>query len=78
MSEQMSIKSHKGQYTVYFDEFCLEKLGGWDDPTTHFIVDQKVAQLYSKELQPVLNSNSVIVLKALEENKSLGNMLRIC
>ena len=71
MYEQMRINSHKGQYTVDFDDAGLKKLGEWDEMTTHFIVDQKVAQLYPEALLPVLNSNSVVLLEAMEDNKSL-------
>jgi 3-dehydroquinate synthase len=71
MSELMKIKSHKGPYTVDFDDACLEKLGEWDEETTHFIVDQKLVHLYPKAFQPVLKSRSVLLLDALEENKSL-------
>jgi 3-dehydroquinate synthase len=71
MYEQMQIASHKGPYTVDFDDACLEKFGKWDEETTHFIVDQKLVHLYPVALQPVLKSNSVLLLDALEKNKSL-------
>ena len=46
MSELMEIQSHKGIYTIEFDDACLERFGEWDLDTTHFIVDRKVSQLY--------------------------------
>lgn len=74
MSELMEIQSHKGIYTVEFDDTCIERFGEWDFGTTHFIVDSKVAQLYPEELQPVLKAYSVLLLDALETNKSLEKL----
>ena len=71
MYELMEIKSHKGTYTVDFDDACIERFAEWDLDKTHFIVDRKVAQLYPELLQPVLEATSVLLLDALETNKSL-------
>ena len=71
VSELMKIQSHKGIYTVEFDDTCIERFAEWDFKTTHFIVDRKVAQLYPEQLQTVLEAPSVLLLDALETNKSL-------
>ena len=74
MSDLMEIQSHKGIYTVEFDDVCIERFGAWDLDKTHFIVDRKVAQLYPELLQPVLEAHSVLLLDALETNKSLEKL----
>ena len=71
MSELMEVQSHKGAYTVEFDDACIERFAEWDLDTTHFIVDRKVAQLYPEQLLTVLEAPSVLLLDALETNKSL-------
>jgi len=53
----MEVQSHKGAYTVEFDDACIERFAEWDFDTTHFIVDRKVAQLYPELLQPVLEAS---------------------
>ena len=74
MSERMEIQSHKGIYTVEFDDACIDRFAEWDFDTTHFIVDIKVAQLYPEQLQPILGATSVLLLDALETNKSLEKL----
>ena len=74
MSELMEIQSHKGIYTVEFDNACIERFAEWDFDTTHFILDRKVAQLYPEQLQTVLDAPSVLLLDALETNKSLEKL----
>ena len=74
MSELMEIQSHKGAYTVEFDDACIERFAEWDLDKTHFIVDRKVVQLYPELLQPVLEAPSVFLLDAIETNKSLEKL----
>ena len=74
MSELMVIQSHKGSYSVEFDDACIERFAELVSETTHFIVDRKVAQLYPEELRPVLVAPSVLLLDALEKNKSLEKL----
>ena len=70
----MKIQSHKGSYTVEFDDESIERFAERDLDKTHFIVDRKVAQLYPELLQPVLEAHSVLLLDALETNKSLEKL----
>ena len=74
MSDLMGVQSHKGPYTVEFDDACIEGFAQWDLNKTHFIVDRKVVQLYPELLQPVLEAPSVFLLDALETNKSLEKL----
>ena len=73
-SKRMEIQSYKGIYTVEFDDACIERFTHRDFDKTHFIVDRKVAQLYPEQLQPILESHSVLLLDALETNKSLEKL----
>jgi 3-dehydroquinate synthase len=74
VSDLMQIQSHKGIYTVEFDDACIERFAEWDFDTTHFIVDRKVAQLYQEQLRTVLGAPSVLLLDALETNKSVEKL----
>jgi len=67
----MIIQTHTGPYEVCFDEDVFATLGGLTDGSTHFIVDEKVAGLYHNQLAGVLASPSVLLIEALEGNKSL-------
>lgn len=70
--EALKINSHKGEYQAYFqndisfDDFESDLL-----KTCHFIVDANVAKLYPIKLEKVLNSHSVLIIDATEDNKSL-------
>jgi len=67
----MEIQSHKGNYIVEFKDDFLGIFGEHDFETTHFIIDNQVANLYSEILQNVLSSPSVLLLDAIEKNKSI-------
>ena len=45
MSDLMEVQSHKGIYTVDFDDACTERFAEWDLNKTHFILDREVVQL---------------------------------
>jgi len=70
----MKIQSHQGPYYVEFVDDFIKQFKNWDFGRSHFIVDRKVAQLYSEQLKPVLEAPSVLLLEANEENKSLENL----
>jgi len=70
----MEVQSHKGSYTVEFNDESIERFAEYDLETTHFIVDRKVAQLYQEQLLTVLEAPSVFLLDALETNKSLEKL----
>ena len=67
----LSIRSHRGAYTVEFGTapFCGLGTGPYDG--RHFIVDARVAELYARELAGVLASASVLPIEANERAKSL-------
>ena len=71
MFSPLVIQSHRGPYTVTFDEDVFTRLNTEVPSHTHFVIDAKVAQLYENELSKVLSSPSVLKIEATEVNKSL-------
>lgn len=71
MSERLEVNSHKGIYTVFFDETAITSLNSGDLAGLHFIIDEKVAGFYKDELARILTSKSVLLIPANEESKSL-------
>jgi 3-dehydroquinate synthase len=72
-----TIQSHKGPYTVTFDERPLEELTSSLTGTRHFIVDANIARLYARELAAVLDRPTTVVIKATEENKSIHRIIPV-
>ena len=54
MSDQLDIASHKGTYSVFFEDDALGRLGADVPEDAHFVLDAKVARLYAEPLAPVL------------------------
>ncbi|MCZ6759787.1 MAG: 3-dehydroquinate synthase [Gemmatimonadetes bacterium] len=71
MYESLTIQSHRGPYTVIFEEDAFRSLDATVPSHAHFIVDERVAGLYAKELARVLAAPSVLSIEATEANKSL-------
>lgn len=71
MFDRISIQSHKGAYEVIFEGNTAEQLARDVFANAHFIIDRRVAELYADFLKLVLESSSVLLVEATEENKSL-------
>ena len=71
MFEPLTIQSHKGPYTVTFAGDAFARLNQDVPSNAHFIIDDRVANLYAAELANVLASPSVLRIEATEANKSL-------
>lgn len=71
MSEPLVIQSHKGPYTVSFDDDLLRNPAGLLQGEPHFLVDANVARIYAKPLAAILAHPNLIVIEATEANKSL-------
>ena len=71
MSDSMKIQTHVVPYDVCFDDDVFATLEQLADGSSHFIIDEKVAGLYREQLAKVLASDSVLMIEALESNKSL-------
>lgn len=69
--EGLVIQSHRGPYTLSFDDEALQRLDSESHASSHFIIDENVAALYANELANVLKSHSVLRIEATEANKSL-------
>lgn len=77
VSENLEIQSHKGPYTVSFDDGLLRDPGCLMAGEPHFLVDANVARLYVQELRDVLAHPNVIVIEATEGNKSLEKIIPV-
>ena len=77
MFEVMKIKSHKGEYQVVFAPGLLDNLDPVAEGDCHFLIDSKVASLYRRELEPILNSGRTILIDAVESSKSLQNIIPV-
>ncbi len=71
MSEDLVVQSHRGPYRVCFLGEVAEAVARAAVPRAHYVIDRRVAALYAEPLTPVLNAPSVLLVDALEENKSL-------
>lgn len=74
MSETMIIQSHKGPYSAHFDPEALDRLNAAVPEDAHFLVDRRVAELYRGRMGNILAHRSVLLIDALESNKSLERM----
>ena len=70
----MVIESHKGPYSAHFDDDAFAILNRAPPGNAHFLIDSRVAELYRDRIGNVLASPSVLLLDALETNKSLDRM----
>jgi 3-dehydroquinate synthase len=77
VSERLDIQSHKGVYSVFFDNQLLANIGQLVEGPPHFLVDANVARLYADQFRPVLNHKNTVVIDATEENKSIERIVPI-
>ncbi len=71
MSEGLVIQSHKGPYSVTFDDELLPSPGQLFESEPHFLIDANVARLHRAQLRAILDRPRTVVIEAVEENKSL-------
>lgn len=67
----LEIQSHKGPYVAELRTGIFDELLAESTEKRSFIVDAKVAKLYSRQLEKVLLSGRVLLIEANEENKTL-------
>lgn len=77
MSEQLNIQSHKGVYSVYFDNQLLYNAGQLLVGEPHFLIDANVARLYADPLRSILEHKNTVVIEATEENKSIERIIPV-
>jgi len=73
--ENIKINSFKGGYEVFFVNEIDSIISSFKDREPHFILDAKVAKLYSNELNFVLEHPNTILVEAIEENKSIESII---
>lgn len=73
-ASDLIVASHKGPYAVEFRGDPFGELAALASSGTHFLVDRRVAGLYERELGAVLASPSVLLIDAVEDNKSIEAM----
>ena len=71
VSESITIKSHKGEYSVVFDQNGINELnkGATDDAV--YVIDKNIARIYADKLGDILKNKRVLYIDAKEENKSI-------
>jgi 3-dehydroquinate synthase len=74
LSNSITIQSYKGPYKATFDRDGLAKLNADIPEDAHFIVDQRIADLYGAQMAAVLAHPSVLLITAHERNKSLNKL----
>ena len=65
------IQSHKGPYSVVFDDGLPSDPVQLFDGEPHFLIDANVARSYESVLHPILDSPNTNIIEATEENKSI-------
>ncbi len=76
-NKSISIQSFKGTYSVFFDKDLFDNLSSEYSDNCFYIIDANVANIYARELSFVLNQPQVVIIEALERNKSIENILPI-
>jgi 3-dehydroquinate synthase len=71
VSDRLTIRSHKGPYSVIFDERLLTDPTALLDGDPHFLVDANVARLHADRLRRILEHPRTQIVDAIEENKSI-------
>lgn len=77
MSERLVIQSHKGPYTVVFDDTLLADPVRLLEAEPHFLIDANVARLYDADLRAILDRPNTIIIEATEENKSIEKTIPV-
>lgn len=71
------IQSHKGPYSVAFFQDISDIPWKSFDETHFFIIDKKVFEIYQNILKNFIDSNKVICIEALEDNKNLAAIPKV-
>lgn len=77
MYEGITVQSHSGPYSVFFDDRVLADAGQLLAGQPHFLLDANVARLYGDALRQVIDHPHTLVIKATEENKSIERIIPV-
>jgi len=69
----LSIASHRGPYTVRFDDEPLQPLAAVTAPR-HYLIDSRVADLYREPFERLAGGSSVLRIAANEHAKTLSSL----
>jgi len=75
--DKLSIQSHRGSYSVSFDDKYLSDNMSFTDGEFHYLVDSNVAQLYKTELGAILENPNTIIIEAVEDSKSIEKVIPV-
>ncbi|VEN74479.1 3-dehydroquinate synthase [Candidatus Desulfarcum epimagneticum] len=71
MYRELSIQCHKGFYKATFRKGAFDSLNEKTLEKKRFIIDKKVADIYSRKLRDILDAPSTLRIEATENNKTL-------
>lgn len=77
MSDRLVIQSHKGPYTVVFNDALIGDPTCLQEGEPHYLIDANVARLYAKPLSAIVQHRNTIVIEATEENKSIEQAIPV-
>jgi 3-dehydroquinate synthase len=77
VSENLVIQSHKGPYSVHFNEALLQNGNHLLEGSPHFLIDANVARLYHHELSALVLHPHTILVEANEESKSIERVIPV-
>ena len=78
MSEtSLVIQSHRGPYTVFFDNTLRSNPDRLFEGEPYFLIDSHVARLYEVDLRAAINHPHTIIIEAKEENKSIEKVIPV-
>lgn len=75
--DALVIQSHRGPYTVKFDDTLVARPERFLTGQPHCLIDANVARLYASELRSLLAHPQTIIVEATEENKSIERTIPI-
>jgi len=71
------IQSHRGPYTVFFDDTLVSDPARLLGNEAHFLIDANVARLYRSDLRVIIEHPNAILVEATEENKSIEKTIPV-
>lgn len=77
MFESMEISSASGVYKVDFDQSQFERLDGFLEEDSYFILDSKLKDLYPSVLKKVISSPKTVLVDASEYSKEITKVLPV-
>jgi 3-dehydroquinate synthase len=72
VSKDITISSHKGQYSVAFSEGGMDYLNHNPIQNAIYIIDKNIVHLYSDRLSNIIDNERILQIEAIEANKSLN------